>query len=83
MKDKKYSKAYNLSAKSNCLNAVGCVDKWYGISYSLALCEKFDNGQEMPKHPVIPQVWMIATDREAVKKELCRLVDGLFDGFEK
>jgi len=44
---------------------------------------KPESGKLMPEKPVLLSFWIVGTDREAIKREVAKKLDALFDACQR
>lgn len=82
MRIKKKSIAYTYGDNSSILN-IPPYNKQIAFLTSLVLYGEVDCGVQVPKKPIAPSIWVIGTDKRAIKKEINRMIDNLFECYKE
>ena len=78
---KKKSTAYVCGdhATVPCINPPVETDEQYAMLVALCLHSKVKAHTMLPPRPCVPMFWIVGTDKEAIKKELAKRVDAMFE----
>ena len=78
------STAYTVGYGGNTLEIAGANNELFVIRLGLLYEGKIKGGDPVPKtNSVLPFCWMVGTDRNAIKKEICQRVDDIFNSLER